>query len=49
MRDCRVPLLAPHGTVIVDENGNAKLLKPSTWLDQNHAVEAMTWPLGSRR
>ena len=42
----RVPLLAPDGTVIVDENGNAKLLKPSTWLDQNHAVEAMTWAPG---
>jgi hypothetical protein len=42
----KVLLLGPDGQALTDEDGNEKTLKPSTWLDQNRAVEAMVWAPG---
>jgi hypothetical protein len=42
----KVPLLGADGQVLTDEDGAERALKPSTWLDQNRAVEAMAWAPG---
>jgi len=41
-----VTLMNPDGTVMVDDDGNAVTMKPTTWLIQNRGVAAMTWAPG---
>jgi hypothetical protein len=41
-----VPLVDKNGKPVLDEDGQQKKLKASTWLDQNRAVEQMTWAPG---
>jgi hypothetical protein len=47
--NARVPPIAlvdGAGRALVDENGKQKLQSASAWLDQNRAVEQMTWSPG---
>ena len=41
-----VPLLDATGQPIVDEKGKPKTIPASTWLDQHHPVEQITWAPG---
>jgi Family of unknown function (DUF5906) len=41
-----IPVLESEGKPAPDESGNEKKLRASAWLDQNRAVEQMTWAPG---
>jgi Primase C terminal 2 (PriCT-2)/Family of unknown function (DUF5906)/Bifunctional DNA primase/polymerase, N-terminal len=41
-----IPILDAGGKPVLDEDGEPKYLKASTWLDQNRPVEQMTWAPG---
>ncbi len=41
-----IPVLESDGKPALDESGNEKKLRASAWLDQNRAVEQMTWAPG---
>ena len=40
-----IPVLESDGKPALDESGNEKKVRASAWLDQNRAVEQMTWKL----
>ena len=41
-----VPVIDADGKPVLDEKGNQKVVSASAWLDQNRAVEQMTWAPG---
>ena len=41
-----VPLLDATGQPVVDDKGKPKTISASTWLDQHHPVEQITWAPG---
>src|SRR5262249_50049298 len=41
-----IPLTNKDGSPLLDENGNKKMISPSSWLDSHAPVEQMTWAPG---
>jgi hypothetical protein len=41
-----IPLVDRHGKPLLDNNGNQKKIRPTTWLDKNKPVQQMTWAPG---
>ena len=41
-----VPVTTADGEPVLDDKGNQKMVSASAWLDQNRAVEQMTWAPG---
>lgn len=42
----RIPVLDENGTPVADEQGRAKLMQASSWLDKHRPVEQMAWMPG---
>jgi hypothetical protein len=38
-----IPLTHPDGTAVFDKDGKQVVVKPTTWIDRHHAIEARSW------